>query len=275
MKNSITLGAKLERIVDAVGDVAQHLWDKGWAESNAGNISVNVTESLPDLVTDLDRFQVRPISQSYPSLSGCCLLISGAGTRMRDLARRPAENACLLRLADEADSYQMIWGGAAEGGFRPTSELASHLSLHQFLLQQGRSDRAVVHTHPTELIALTHRPEYNDQAALNRALWGMLPEVKILLPEGLAVVPYQRPGSEALAQATVKALPGRQIALWEKHGCLAVAPTPTEAFDLIDMANKAAQIFLTCQGAGFTPEGLTASQIQELADFFGPKERSA
>ena len=273
MKNSITLGAKLEQIVEAVGDVAQHLWDKGWAESNAGNISVNVTEYLPDLATGLDRFQVRPMERSYPSLSGCSLLISGAGTRMRDLARRPAENACLLRLTDDGESYHIVWGGAAETGFRPTSELASHLSLHQFLLQQGRSDRAVVHTHPTELIALTHRSD--DQAALNRALWGMLPEVKILIPGGIALVPYHLPGSEALAQATVNALPGRQIALWEKHGCLAVAPTPTEAFDLIDTANKAAQIFLTCQSAGFTPTGLTSSQIQELADFFGPKEPSA
>jgi len=274
MKNSITLGAKLERIVEAVRDVAQHLWDKGWAESNAGNISVNVTEYLSDAPTDLDHFPLTHMEQSYPSLSGCSFLISGAGTRMRDLARRPAENACILRMADDAFSYDVIWGGGAETGFRPTSELASHLSLHQFLLQQETSARAVVHTHPTELIALTHTSEYNDEDVLNRALWAMLPEVKILIPEGIALVPYQVPGSEAIAQATVNALPGHRIALWEKHGCLAIAPTATEALDLIDTANKAAQIFLTCRSAGFTPEGLTASQIQGLADFFGPKEPS-
>ncbi|HPM75727.1 MAG TPA: class II aldolase/adducin family protein [bacterium] len=123
----------------------------------------------------------------------------------------------------------------------------------------------MLHTHPQELIALTHLPQYLDQTALNRALWAMLPEVVILIPHGIGLIPYLRTGTQELATATATALEnGHRVTLWEKHGCLAAGRDIVEAFDLIDTANKAAQILLTCLQTGRAPQGLSREQIEEL-----------
>jgi ribulose-5-phosphate 4-epimerase/fuculose-1-phosphate aldolase len=37
----------ISEIIAGISRVAQYLWDKGWAERNAGNISVNITPFLP------------------------------------------------------------------------------------------------------------------------------------------------------------------------------------------------------------------------------------
>jgi rhamnulose-1-phosphate aldolase len=272
MRHAIRLSRELERVVDAVSEVARHLWQKGWAERNAGNISVDVTESTvesDDAVTPLPPVRT---ALAYPELGGRFVLVSGAGARLRDLASTPIENACILRLSEAGDQYRVVWGGEVSG-FEPTSELAAHLAIHGFLRRRGALEMAVVHTHPNELIALTHMAEYADGSAVTSALWAMLPEVKILLPEGVALVPYHRPGSQELAQATVTALARHRVCLWEKHGCLAVAGDVREAFDLIDVANKSAQILLTCRGAGVIPQGLSGAQLEELERFFAPRER--
>jgi len=39
--------------VDKVAEVAGYLWQKGWAERNGGNITVNVTEHIDDAIRAL------------------------------------------------------------------------------------------------------------------------------------------------------------------------------------------------------------------------------
>jgi len=259
-----------EALVPAIAelaDTAQHLWDKGWAERNGGNISVEVTEALASVARgqqqDLFRHQAVP----YPELAGRSFLLTGAGTRMRDVARQPAANCCVLRVSDQLDGCAILWGGERPG-FQPTSELASHLAVHALLLRAGRPQKAFLHTHPDELIALTHIPQYGDERALNQLLWSMHAEVKIVIPEGVGFAPYRPPGSEALAEVTLAALAEHRVAVWEKHGCVAVGAGPADAFDLIDTVNKAAAIFFLCKGAGFEPEGLTRDEVAELGRLF-------
>ncbi len=134
-------------------------------------------------------------------------------------------------------------------------------------------DKVVLHTHPAELIVLTHLPEYKDEAALNRVLWCIHPEVKFNLPKGVGFVPYALPGSEALAQATVECFrQGYSVVLWEMHGCVARAETPMDAFDLIDIATKAASLVLTCRSVGHIPTGLDKERLDELVREFGLEE---
>lgn len=45
-----------------------------------------------------------------------------------------------------------------------------------------------------------------------------------------------------------------------------------EAFDLIDIVAKAAQIYFHCVGAGLSPQGLTQVQIEELKRKYVAKE---
>ena len=45
LTNRPELTAQIEQIAEAAG----YLWQKGWAERNGGNITVNITEYIDDL----------------------------------------------------------------------------------------------------------------------------------------------------------------------------------------------------------------------------------
>ena len=51
---------------------------------------------------------------------------------------------------------------------------------------------------------------------------------------------------------------------------LAVGKDPVEAFDMIDILNKSAQIYVRARAMGFTPVGLTSEQMEELKKGFIP-----
>ena len=264
MGKSIAISQDLENIITNIAEVARILWKLGWAESNAGNISVNVTEHIPEDIKELNKFPSKEIDKSYPELSGFSFFITGAGTRMRDLAKEPSGNACILRLAEKSNRYHILWGGRSDLSVEPTSEIHSHLSIHRFLLQKKAPQKVIIHAHPEELIALTHVHEYKQESKLNRLLRSMNPAVKIIIQKGVGLVPYRVPGSDELAQATVKAIEKHDVVLWEKHGCLAIGADVLEAFDRVDILNKAARIFFMCKNAGLDPAELSDTQLDEL-----------
>ena len=108
MGKSIAVSQDLENIITDIAKVVRILWKLRWAESNAGNISVNVTEHIPEDIGELNKFPSREIDKSYPELSGFSFFITGAGTRMRDLAKEPSGNVCVLRLAEKSNRYHII-----------------------------------------------------------------------------------------------------------------------------------------------------------------------
>jgi len=262
----MVLSKRVRQIVTQVQETAQCLWEKGWAERNAGNISVNVTAESGNAGDAADALCCAA-ELPYPALAGAMFLITGADTRMREVAKDAETNCCLLRISDDLTGYHVLWGGKRPG-FRPTSELPAHLAVHHFLVRTGAPQRAFVHTHPTHLIALTLMFAAADESEINRLLWSVHPEVKIFVPEGVGCVPYEVPRSVELAEATITALQGHRVALWDKHGCGAAGVDAAEAFDLLDILDKAARIYLTCRAAGYEPHGITEEQVEELGRRF-------
>ncbi|MDP8257576.1 MAG: rhamnulose-1-phosphate aldolase [Candidatus Alcyoniella australis] len=264
MKNLVANSPKLSAWLASMQQISFYLWDRGWAERNAGNLSVDVSDCLER--SDLEAGSAIALDQRYPSLAGRSFLVTGTGRRYRDLAQDAAANACMLRIDDQGSSYGLLWGGDADVGFRPTSEFPSHLRIHEHLREAGRPEQVVLHTHPTELIALTHLPEYADERALNAALLCTHPEVKVNVPRGVGLVPYAVPGTEALAQATVEVFKRDLcVALWQWHGVVAVNERIEVAFDLIDALNKSAKVLLLVHATGHKPRGLSSEQLNELA----------
>ncbi|MBN1200007.1 MAG: rhamnulose-1-phosphate aldolase [Bacteroidales bacterium] len=262
----------LSHLVAEIAEVAEYLWQKGWAERNSGNISVRVNGLIREAFPSGSISSATPLSEPFLRMAGDLYLVTGTGCRMRDVSREPDKNLLMIRITAEGDGYEILSPPETKSGpVVPTSELISHLMIHRYLKEHQPTKRAIVHTHPSELIALSHSPVYKEESLLNRILWGMLPETTILVPEGLGVIPYRITGSSELAYASVNALQSHSVLLWEKHGCLAVAPTVMEAFDLIDVMVKSADILLKCLHAGFSPEGLTDEQIEELRDRFHRK----
>ena len=44
MKSILEGRPELKAVIDQIAEVTGYLWQKGWAERNGGNITVNVTE---------------------------------------------------------------------------------------------------------------------------------------------------------------------------------------------------------------------------------------
>jgi rhamnulose-1-phosphate aldolase len=211
----------------------------------------------------------RPFATAYAGLAGRSFLVTGTGRRFRDMPKDIARHACILQIGASGGDWRLLWGGDRSPTFRPTSEFPTHLRVHEFLRCTNSTHRAVLHTHPTELIALTHLPEYHHETEFNDSLWRMHPEARVAVARGVGFVPYVLPGSEELALATVEALAkGHDVAMWAMHGCVAVGPDAMAAFDAIDTLNKAATLLLLCLAAGHRPMGLTLRHLDDLKTAF-------
>ncbi|MCK9400260.1 MAG: rhamnulose-1-phosphate aldolase [Bacteroidales bacterium] len=232
-----------------IGEVAGLLWEKGWAEGSGGNISVNVTEFYPGIRMDFRIFPMIPLEVKYPAIAHHHIFITAKGSRMRNLAKDPSTGLCLIKLSKKGDCYQVLYEDPEHPLF-PSSELPSHLAIHHHMVKQGQGEKAIVHTHADELVALTHDKNLQSEARLNEILLKMHTETAFFIPEGIGYVPLEVPGSQELAKATLKSLKDHRIILWEKHGCLATGKDVHEAFDRIDLMAKAARIYLMCRTAG-------------------------
>ena len=256
----------LAAAVGQVAEVAGMLWEKGWAERNGGNITVNVTEYVDDALRALPAIKGPvEIGESLPLLKGCWFYCKGTGRRMRDLARDPMANGSIIRITDDCAHYEIV----ADEAVNPTSELPSHLAVHNYLISKGSPYKTSLHTHPIELVALSHCRSWLEKDALTDMLWSMIPETKAFCPLGLGIVPYMLPGSVKLAQSTIASIDeGYDVVLWEKHGVFAVDTDIMSAFDQVDVLNKAAQIYMSARSMGFEPEGMSLEQLSEMTRAF-------
>lgn len=266
MKSILENRPALEREINKVVEVAGYLWQKGWAERNGGNITVNITDWVDDEIRRMPGIEApKSIGTKLPHLKGCYFYCKGTNRRMRDLARFPMQNGSVIRILDNCEQYEII----ADEAVKPTSELPSHLSVHDYLIAKGSPYKASLHTHPIELVALSHHRPFLEKDVLTNLLWSMIPETKAFCPRGLGIVPYMMPGSVELADATIRSIDeDYDVVLWEKHGVFAVGDDIVEAFDMVDTLVKSAQIYQDSRSMGFEPEGMSPQQLKDLSETF-------
>jgi rhamnulose-1-phosphate aldolase len=247
-----------------IAEVAKYLWKKNWAEGNAGNISLNVTEQYGGIHLDFRTFPMIAVRESFKNIAGNYIFLTVKGSRMRDLANNPGDNLCLIKIAQAGDGYQLLFEERSKPN-EPSSEILSHLAIHDMLAGSGRG-KAIVHTHPHEVVALSHIKELKDESKLNDILLRMHTETAFFIPKGMGFIPFEVPGSQEMANATLLKLNDYDVVLWEKHGCMAIGDNVNQAFDRIDLMAKAANIYLTCRSAGIEPEGMTDPQLKRIVD---------
>jgi rhamnulose-1-phosphate aldolase len=251
----------LEKIVTEIAETAGYIWENVWGERNAGNLSVNITALFtPEKLEIFTNSIIRPLPLISSSLAGQVLLVTNAGSRMRDLAKTPWDYLCLIRVDASGKSFRQ-WPDIC---CAPTSELPTHLAVHNMLVQTNSIATVLLHAHVTEFIALTQIQDFCSTEVLNRLLWSMHPETHLFVPQGLSFIPYDLPGTSDIAFASSLALQDHPIALWEKHGVLATGKSVSDAFDTIDLLSKAARIYFLVKSAGHEPQGLTDKQLEEL-----------
>lgn len=264
MKSILYGRPALKAVIDNCAEVAGYLWQKGWAERNGGNMTYNITEYVDDEIKTMPAIApAKQIGEVLPNIKGMYFYAKGTGKRMRDLARWPMQNGAIIRICDDCASYEII----ADEVVMPTSELPSHLAIQNYLIGSGSKYKATLHTHPIELVAMSHNKAFLSEW-MTQALWSMIPETLAFAPLGLGIVPYRMPGSLELAEETMDKIKTHDVVLWEKHGVVAVEMTMMDAFDQIDVLNKAANIYMCAKNMGFTPEGMTPEDMKALRETF-------
>ncbi len=265
MKSILDNHPELSAEVSKAAEVAGYLWQKGWAERNGGNITLNITDFVDGEMKGMPAISgVLNIGTTLPNLKGCYFYCKGTQKRMRDLARCPMENGSIIRILDDCASYVII----ADQAVMPTSELPAHLGVHNYLIGKGSPYKASLHTHPIELVAMSHSKRFLEENVTTNILWSMIPETKAFCPRGLGIIPYELPGSVRLADATLGKLDDYDVVLWEKHGVFAVDVDIMAAFDQVDVLNKSALIYIAAKNMGFEPEGMTQEQMKEMSVVF-------
>jgi len=256
----------LEKLIDTVKRTARDLWLRGWAERNAGNLSYRLfAEDLAG--TELTEEPWQDLEAHLPDVAGGKFLLTATGSFFRDLVTLPGRDLGVIEIDESGRRYRVRHGYQNGGG--PTSELLSHLGIHAARIRNNQDgDRAVLHTHPTHLIALTYALPLTTHD-LTRLLWEMHTECIVVFPEGCGFLDWRLPGSEEQARATEKVFEKRTLAIWAQHGAVAVGPDFKTAFGLVETAEKAAEIYLKAAGLGPVTQRLSTAQLTALAERFG------
>jgi rhamnulose-1-phosphate aldolase len=233
------------------------------AEGAAGNISVFSAAELEPPPAFRRRAPIE-LPVAVPHLASGWIVVTGAGRRLRDVGTAPERSVCLLHIQPggiEAVPY------AAEG-VRPTSELNTHLAVHNdHVRRRGLHYHGVVHAQPLRLTYLSHIPGYQETAALNRRLLRWQPETIVEFPEGIAILPFQMPGSEEQMSITTEALARYRGVIWARHGIVTRADSgPAKAGDLVEYAEAAAQYEYLNLVAGEPSTGLSDDEIRLICD---------
>ncbi len=227
---------KLTQYFDRIKIIARIMSENNWAEANAGNISINITDIHGN--NKLNKRQKIKFRNPYKNTYGQVLLITQSGKRMRDIALNPEEHITIIRLYK---NYFEILNNTKN---MPSSELISHIAIHDYFVKSKSNNKVIIHSHPTEIIALSHIEKYASSKKIIELLNNMHTEIKMLLPNGIGFIRELTPGSSELAKETLKIIKKYDICIWQKHGCISIGKDIDSAFDKIEIVNKSASIFL-------------------------------
>ncbi len=188
--------------------VARRLNAHRWAEKNAGNFSLRLKEGL---------------------------LTKISGAQMKNIARTPLPYLCFVKPAKTGFRYSVLPETAL-----PTSEIFAHIASQRTLATCRPGDRALLHTHPTELVRLSRRypePQKLLTALLARAKPGSA-------PRSITAIPMLPHGSIAIARATARRLKTHRLVIWPNHGVIAAGKNLLQALKLIEKVNRLAALAL-------------------------------
>jgi rhamnulose-1-phosphate aldolase len=251
--------------------LASNLYRLGWDERNGGNISYLIPEEEAKPYVDL-KAPIRniPIDFDGSELTGKIFLVTGTGKYFKNVERNPEENLGLVRIAQDGKSLDLLWG-FSDGG-RPTSEFPAHLMTHMERLKADPKHRIVIHTHTTNVIAMTFVHDL-DERAFTRTLWKMCTECLVVFPDGIGVLPWMLCGNDEIGRATAQKMKDHRLVVWGMHGIFGTGTTVDEAFGLIETVEKAAEVYMKIAHLPIL-QTITDDQLKVLAKAFGLTPRA-
>jgi rhamnulose-1-phosphate aldolase len=215
------------------------IYAHGWAERNGGNISM----LLDDDFSGIAPVRTYQLGFHAKNLNGTCIAITGSGKYLKNIRLDPETNLGILRI--NGDCAELLWG--LRDGSSPSSELAAHLLSHSVRRSADPAHRVVTHTHATNLVAMTFIHALEDRA-FTRTLWNMCTECLMFFPDGVSVLPWMPCGTDEIGRKTAEKMQVSRLVVWAHHGVFGAGTSPDDALGLIEVAEKAAEIYLKISG---------------------------
>ena len=250
--------------------ITSNMYRMGWDERNGGNISYIVPEDEVSQYLDLNKV-IRTIPMDFDAsfLAGKIFVVTGTGKYFKNVEDNPAANLGVIRVCKDGRGVELLWG--YEDGGRPTSELPAHFMSHIERLKVDPEHRIVMHTHPTNVIAMTFVHNL-DEREFTRTLWQMCTECLVVFPDGVSVLSWMLCGNDEIGRATAEKMKEFRLVVWAHHGIFGTGKSVDEAFGLIETVEKAAEIYIKIMHMPIK-QSIADSQLWILAKAFGVKPR--
>ncbi|WP_117168204.1 rhamnulose-1-phosphate aldolase [Paraliobacillus sediminis] len=254
--------------VQEMMEATTNMWRNGWDERNGGNVSYLLKEE--EIQPYLDKNQIlRTIALDFPvvELANQYFIVTGSGKYFKNVIKSPNDCLGILCVTEDGNSVDLLWG--LEGDAKPTSELPSHFMSHISRLKQDPNHRVIMHTHTTNVIAMTFTHELNAKS-FTKTLWKMCTECIVVFPEGVAILPWMVPGTDLIGTQTAAEMAEHRLVIWPHHGIFGAGESIDDAFGLIETAEKAAQVYMLVNShQSGMQQAITDQELIDLANAFG------
>lgn len=219
-----------------------NMYRLGWDERNGGNISMMLDSDEVAQYLDINS-PIRTIEMGFDAkvLAGKIFIVTGTGKYFKNIEDDPENNLGIIKVAENGTTAELLWG-YSDGG-RPTSELPAHLMSHISRLEKNPENRVIMHSHPTNTLAMTYVHELSEKK-LTHSLWEMCTECMVVFPDGIGVLPWMVCGTNEIGIATAEKMKEFRLVVWGQHGIYGCGNDLDEAFGLIETVEKAAQLYM-------------------------------
>ena len=219
-----------------------NMYRLGWDERNGGNISMMLDPDEVAEYLDINApSRSRAMGFDAKVLVGKIFIVTGTGKYFKNVEDDPENNLGIIKVAEDGTTAELLWG-YSDGG-RPTSELPAHLMSHISRLEKNPENRVIMHSHPTNTLAMTYVHEL-DEKKLTHSLWEMCTECMVVFPDGIGVLPWMVCGTNEIGIATAEKMKEFRLVVWGQHGIYGCGKDLDEAFGLIETVEKAAQLYM-------------------------------
>ena len=262
--------------VEEMKKITANMYRLGWDERNGGNISYLLDDKevaeyldLNNVIRTIPLMGLNEVDFDATPLIGKIFIVTGTGKYFKNVVDDPETNLGIVRVAKDGKGVELLWG--YKDGGRTTSELPAHLMCHMVRLAVDPANRVVMHSHPTNTLAMNYVHEL-DEKKLTHTLWEMCTECIAVFPDGVGVLPWMVCGTNEIGQATADKMKEFRLVVWSMHGIYGAGRTIDEAFGLIETVEKAAHIYML---TAHLPRvnTITDEDLVALAEYFGVNYR--
>lgn len=247
-------------------DTTANMYRLGWDERNGGNISYMLDEAEVREYLDVNNvIRTIPTGFQADSLVGKIFIVTGTGKYFKNVEKDTENNLGIIRIAKDGTTAELLWGYRDGGRF--TSELPAHLMSHMARLSVDKDNRVVIHSHPTNTLAMNYVHEL-DEKKFTHTLWEMCTECIVVFPDGVGILPWMLCGTNEIGEATARKMKEFRLVIWGMHGIYGAGKSLDETFGLIETVEKAAQIYMLTAGLE-RKNTIKDEDMVKLAEYFG------